>query len=117
MPQDADIDGGNRCGELDVRTVGDHEDEGSRVRAHRDSVKGGHARGVWHENCATFTIDYIGKHKLTFAACELLFSAISRGDTGRCPRLSVLVIKQFWWLRTPPAITFISKCGQTPLRS
>lgn len=36
--------------------------------------------------CVTFTIDYIGKHKLMFAACELLFSAISRGDTGRCPR-------------------------------
>lgn len=79
MPQDVHIDGGYRCGELDVRTVGVREDEGSRVRVHRDSVKGGHVRGVWHESCATFTIDYIGKHKLTFAACELLFSAISRG--------------------------------------
>ncbi|WKS30255.1 hypothetical protein NLL29_01380 [Corynebacterium pseudodiphtheriticum] len=39
MPQDAHIVGGHRFGELDVRTVGDHEDEGIRVRVHRDSVK------------------------------------------------------------------------------
>lgn len=50
MPQDANIDGGYRCGELDVRTVGVREDEGSRVRAHRDSVKGGYVRGAWHES-------------------------------------------------------------------
>lgn len=93
MPQDAHIDGGNRCGELDVRTVGVRKDEGSRVRAHRDSVKGGHVRGVWHENCTNFIIDYMGKHRLTLAACELLFSAISRGDTGRCLQSSVLVMK------------------------
>lgn len=96
MPQDAHIDGGHRCGELDVRTVGGREDEGSYVRAHRDLVRGGHVRGFWHESCASFTIDYIGKHKLTFAACELLFPAISRGDTGRCLRSSGLVMKQFW---------------------
>lgn len=96
MPQDAHIDGGYRFGELDVRTVGDREDEGIHVCGHRDSVNGGHVRGIWHENCAIFTIDYIGKHRLTLPVCELLFSAISRGDTGRCLRSSVLVIQQFW---------------------
>ena len=79
MRQDAHIGGGHRCGEFDVRTVGGREDEGSRVRAHRDLVKGGHVRGVGYESCATFIIDCIGKHKLTFTACELLFPAISRG--------------------------------------
>ena len=84
MPQDAHIDGGHRFGEHDVRTVGGREDEGIRARGHREPVKGGHARGVWHENCTNFIIDYMGKHRLTLSACELLFSAISRGDTGRC---------------------------------
>lgn len=96
MRRDAHIDGGHRFGELDFRTFGEREDEGIRVRGHRDSVKGGHARGVWHENCTTFIIDYIGKHRLTLPACELLFPAISRGDTGRCLRSSGLVMKQFW---------------------
>ena len=96
MPQDAHIDGGYRFGELDVRTVGDREDEGIHVCGHRDSVNGGHVRGICHGSCATFIIDYIGKHKLTLTACELLFPAISRGDTGRCLRSSGLVMKQFW---------------------
>jgi len=93
MPQDAHIDGGHRFGEHDVRTVGDREGEGIRARGHREPVKGGHARGVWHENCTNFIIDYMGKHRLTLAACELLFSTISRGDTGRCLQSSVLVMK------------------------
>ncbi|ALA68383.1 hypothetical protein CLAC_01750 [Corynebacterium lactis RW2-5] len=43
----------------------------------------------------TFIVDDIGKTKLTFPTCELLFLAFSHGDIGHCLRLSMLVIKWF----------------------